>query len=111
MDYECVCEPYEGEPCEFYSARTVVARKEHKCIECQDTIKVGERHEVSAYKADGYFGSDRTCEFCVSERDRLRKAYPDMPPVVGELACWLVAELRGEFDLLRSYTHGDGVLR
>lgn len=96
MDYECVCEPYEGEACEFYSARTVVARKEHKCLECQEPIKIGESHEVSVYKSDGTFGSGRTCAFCSAERKRLAETYPDLPPVFGELACWLVAELRGD---------------
>lgn len=95
-DYECVCDVFEGDRCDFQSTRTVVARKEHKCCECKDTIKVGERHEVIAYKLEGEFGRDRTCLFCAGERDRLSRAHPDIPPVIGELACWLVAELRGE---------------
>lgn len=96
MTYECVCEPYEGEPCEFMEERTVKARKEHKCGECYDDIKVGEKHQVIAGKADGEFFTMRTCLFCVAERERLTREHSDMPPVYGELACWLVAEFRGE---------------
>lgn len=96
MSYECVCEPYEGENAEFSDERYVIARKAHKCCECQDTIEPGDLHQVIAYKCEGDFGVERTCLFCVDERARLAEAHPDYPPVIGELACWLVAELRGE---------------
>lgn len=94
--YECVCETFDGDPVEWSATRIVKARKEHKCCECRDVIRVGERHELIVLKLDGQFNQQRTCAFCAAERDRIAAEHPDLPPVYGELACWLVAELRGE---------------
>ena len=101
MTYECVCEPYEGESADFSDERYVIASKVHICCECKDAIQRGDLHQVIAYRFEGEFGADRTCLFCVDERARNTEAYPDLPPVIGDLACWLVAELRGEMELIR----------
>lgn len=54
----------DADPCEFWNKRMVTARKKHKCSECGNTIAVGERHQVVAYKFEGTFGSDRWCDPC-----------------------------------------------
>jgi hypothetical protein len=95
---ECYCEPFEGEYAEFSEERWGIAAKEHTCCECMDTIHVGDLHQTIVGKMEGEFFSDRTCAFCVDERARLGEVCPDMPPVIGELACWLVAEIRGELE-------------
>lgn len=95
-NFECVCEPYEGESCEFTVERFVSGRKDYKCAECSDAIPKGERHQVIVGKSDGEFFTMRTCGFCAAERKRIALDHIDMPPVYGDLACWLVAEILGE---------------
>lgn len=99
MSYECVCETYDGEACSFQSQRWQRARKVHTCDECRDEIKPGERYEVFAGMSDGEFFSTKTCAFCAAERERLEQVCRKIgapPPVLGDLACWVVAEIRGE---------------
>ena len=93
--YECICEPYEGdETWEWTSERIVRAGKPHKCCECADTIKVGEQHEYMVGKADGEFYTYRTCLFCAEEYKRLLNE--GLMVVKGDVACWIVARIRGE---------------
>ena len=54
----------DGEACEFYAERIVTARKDHRCAECQEPIRVGDQHHVTSGKYDGEFFSDRFCEAC-----------------------------------------------
>lgn len=44
---------------EFYSARWVVARKEHKCVECGAPVFKGEKHGYFTGKWDGELESYR----------------------------------------------------
>lgn len=95
MSYECVCEPYSGdETWEWCREKIVAARKPYKCCECADAIKIGERHEYMVGKADGEIYQYRTCLFCAGEYRRL--CNEGVLPVKGDVACWLVAELRGD---------------
>lgn len=95
--YECYCEPFEADEAWSWSSVSMVkARKEHRCSECEEPIKVGELHEKFVGGASGEFFSFRTCTFCASEIERLAKMHHYVPRPGGFLACWVVAELRGE---------------
>lgn len=56
---------------EFFNQKEVVGRKEHECSECNQNIRIGERHQVVNMKCDGEFGSYRTCLVCAE----IRKAF------------------------------------
>lgn len=92
-DIECYCDPAEGEPCDFVSVKHPQARKQHKCMECYDTIMAGERYARLAGKCDGEMFTHKTCLFCEQEYNRINQI---QGIAFGELACALVAELRGE---------------
>lgn len=49
----------------FFHKTTPKARKPYKCIECRDTIEVGQVHEKNVYRFDGTFCSERRCMACV----------------------------------------------
>lgn len=96
-DYECVCETFEADESWTWSDVTMVkARKEYRCSECDEPIRVGELHEKFVGGADGEFHSFRTCAFCASEIERLASQGHYVPRPGGFLACWIVAELRDE---------------
>lgn len=61
----------EGEIVDFERHATVKARKDHKCGECRDVIKIGELYETSAQLYDGSFSTFRTCLLCVEIRDKI----------------------------------------
>jgi hypothetical protein len=42
----------------------VIARKPHKCCDCNETIPIGTKHELLTYKFEGRFWRDRTCAIC-----------------------------------------------
>jgi len=67
----CVCSVYDGPPAEFVSETFVKAAKTHRCCECGDEIKKGERHQVVKGKWDGDFSQFRTCVTCVNVRKSL----------------------------------------
>lgn len=94
---ECYCEPDEGEPCEVWKSEWRKARKVHRCVECKEPITVGERYQHTFTIFQGEVGSHKTCEFCVNERTRILSEYRHLDGLVpGDLACALVAELRGD---------------
>lgn len=94
-EYECYCAPQEGEPCEVWRTIWYKARKAHKCVECKEAIAPGERYEYTFFIFEGEPSYHRTCEFCVKEVQRIATER-DIFLVPGDLACALVAELRGE---------------
>lgn len=53
---------YDGP--EFYSDAKPLARKEHKCCECNGTIAVGTRYFKASGKWDGVFETFRQCMPC-----------------------------------------------
>jgi hypothetical protein len=59
-----MCQVYDDIHCEFYDARTRVARKQHRCGECRRTIEAGETYKVTAGKWDGDFCQTKTCRHC-----------------------------------------------
>lgn len=52
-----------------YWRSTPVARKEHKCCECESVISKGERYELFEAVWDGEFGRYKTCSICVAVRE------------------------------------------
>ncbi len=95
-DYKCYCEPNEGEPCEIWNATWRKARKTHKCQECLEEIKPGERYQYVFIVFEGEASNYKACEFCANETARIIKERDLSGLVPGELACALVAELRGD---------------
>lgn len=61
----CYC---DFDPPEFYNHKTVVGRKQHRCVECLRVIEIGEEQEVASGKWEGDFETFRTCKDCVSLR-------------------------------------------
>jgi hypothetical protein len=64
----------------FATTRVVTARKDHRCVECQATIALGDRYEcTSGLWVDGGFETFRTCLACVE--------------LGTELECWVYGEM------------------
>lgn len=93
MSYQCVCEPMEGEHCSFWTEQTRTARIAHRCSECLEVIAPKEKYVRIAGSCDGNMFSAKQCLFCAAEYKRLCSEYGI---ALGEVACALVAELRGE---------------
>ena len=66
MGFSCECE-YDGP--EFFSCRTVKARKSHRCCECGEMIEPGDEYEYVSGKWEGDFATYCTCERCADLRD------------------------------------------
>jgi hypothetical protein len=102
-DYECYCEPMEpDEPSDVWTVTWHKARKEHKCHECGEFIKKGNRYERIFSVFDGSAVAYKTCEFCANEYQRLLSKHPDLSWVKGELACVLVWDMRNEYRALET---------
>lgn len=59
------------------------ARKEHKCIECREVIKRGERYHRHTTIYDGSYYNSKICNTCLKIGDDLIK-------------CWVMGELDQE---------------
>ena len=94
---ECYCEPAEGESCDLWCETWRRARKEHKCCECKEIINPGDRYAYTFLIFEGEPHTFKRCSFCAEEVARLLRDNDHMNGLVpGELACALVAELRGD---------------
>lgn len=68
MNDACVCvDSYDH--ADVYVAEMVKARKAHKCCECEDPIKPGDRYEYVRGLWDGYWSTFKTCQTCVAIRN------------------------------------------
>ena len=65
MSCICYC---DAEAPEFYNAKDVVARKQHKCSECGEDIKAGETYEYLFGKWGGETTTYKTCSDCLNLR-------------------------------------------
>lgn len=54
---------------DFYTETHPIARKEHKCWICGETIHRGERYSRESGKYDGVFHDDAVCASCHVYRD------------------------------------------
>jgi hypothetical protein len=70
------------DPARVYVKKSVRARKEYRCCECNGVIRVGEGHEVVRGCWDGDWSCFRTCPDCVFLRCELSREY-------GEGCGWL----------------------
>jgi hypothetical protein len=68
FDNMCVCREHEGDMPEFCHDKMVTAYKEHRCCECNEVIKKGDRYELTRGKWDGRFGTYKTCRVCAAIR-------------------------------------------
>lgn len=73
---------YDGSP-EFYFTSTPKARKDHRCCECRQIIRKGDRYEAFTSKYDGRVSTEKTCLACSD----IRSVYScgEMSPAFGEL--------------------------
>jgi hypothetical protein len=55
----------------FSKEDIVKARKEYKCCECGDVIKIGEKYEKFRGKFEGGFSEYKTCLICKEIRDHI----------------------------------------
>jgi len=69
-DISCDCSCTDGDPASVYRTQWRKARKEHLCCECDDPIKVGDKHEYVTACWDGTWDDHRTCKTCVAIRER-----------------------------------------
>jgi len=80
----CECST-EGEPVTTFEHRDLKPRKEHKCVECGNTIKKNQLCEYTRYKWVGRFYKDYTClpcvgisdDFCCSQRGNLVEVFEE----------------------------------
>lgn len=69
------------------------ARKAHRCCECKDLIRPGERYEHATGLWEGEWSTYKTCEDCVDTRNKVHEL-ADFIPVFGSAACCLVQAMR-----------------
>ena len=63
----CCCVDWDGH-WGFYRDEIRIARKEHKCTECNCTINPGEEYEYQVGRFDGALQHHKTCWFCLAIR-------------------------------------------
>ena len=56
------------EMCSFWVSKIKTARKSHKCEECRQEIKIGDKYESLAYYFDG-FHHEKRCAVCCEVRN------------------------------------------
>jgi hypothetical protein len=57
------------DPVDWYDSRIVAkSRKEHRCVECHRTIRVGESYEYNVNKFMGDITVNKTCAHCIEAR-------------------------------------------
>ena len=67
---ECACIDIDlDDHPEFSSSKYRMARKEHKCSECERAIAPGETYEYVSMRFEGVFSQFKTCGDCLSVRD------------------------------------------
>ncbi len=66
----CEC---DFEAPDFYDLSKKKARKEHKCSECNSTIKIGEIYEYVSGKWEGDISIYKTCPDCLNIIEQLEE--------------------------------------
>lgn len=69
------------------------AKREHRCCECGDTIKPGERYQHVRGLWEGKWDTFKTCSECVDTRDKVFDLAGFVPPY-GTAACCFVEAIR-----------------
>jgi len=68
----CLCDDTRPE---FLNTRTPVARKEHKCDECQRCIPVGTRYVYRSGKTEEEFWQSRLCVQCDNDWNEIEDVF------------------------------------
>lgn len=68
----CPLSASDGDGPECSTTVTPRARKEHRCVECRETIKIGARYEKTSGIWDGSPNTYRTCLSCTEIRDHFQ---------------------------------------
>jgi hypothetical protein len=69
---DMICCPLDNDgdgSLEVIEDKVVKARKDHRCVECRETIAKGQKHEYIKGLWDGRFDTFRTCLSCVEIRN------------------------------------------
>ena len=69
MSISCDCSVDIGDSPEFYIETFPVSRKVHKCCECGEDIKSGQKHHKFTGRWDGFLDTYRTCMVCYNIRE------------------------------------------
>jgi len=89
----CYCDGEEGELPTVSTVAWRKARKAHRCCECKDLIRPGERYEHTTGLWDGRWETYRTCDDCVDTREKVHEL-ADFMPAFGSAACCLIQAMR-----------------
>lgn len=106
-----VCLTSDADRPDFWSARTVKAKKSHVCRECMEPIVPGEKYERSAASSGGHFYSHATCSACAEIRD----AFTCGTYIYGELwqdiceSLFPVWREKGSWDCLAKLTSAEAL--
>ena len=68
-DYYCDCSVDIDEAAKVYHIEKPIARKEHKCCECNEPIIKGQKYEKITALWDGHWETYKTCQPCLNMRD------------------------------------------
>jgi hypothetical protein len=68
----CPLDSGEGEAARVSQTQLRRAAKEHRCGECRETIKPGDRYEHNRSMWSGVWSTSRTCVSCTEIRDHFQ---------------------------------------
>lgn len=80
----CSCYYDDYEPVECFSETTPTARKDHKCCECGELIKKGEKYHRMKYLCDGQWWNTKVCILCERIRNDYCAPYGELRETVME---------------------------
>jgi hypothetical protein len=69
IDKSCKIDCDFDEPCKIISVQKTRARKEHKCMECNNTISAGTLYEKYVGVSENKIFKHKTCLSCLSIRE------------------------------------------
>lgn len=75
MTDACYCD-YGDVQTSMYVKRTVTAKKQHRCYECDKPIRPGEKYEQVSAIWDGEFRACKTCPRCLAAREYVQAHAP-----------------------------------
>lgn len=87
----CYCQ--EGDEAAVSVEAWRTAKKPHRCCECGETIKPGERYQQVRGLWDGAWITFKTCAECVDTRQQVYHL-ADFVPAYGSAACCFVEAMR-----------------
>lgn len=70
MDVTCDCSYSDAGNWELFDRNLFTARKEYKCCECGENIRIGKKYEHIRGKEEGVWYSFKTCMRCVKVAEK-----------------------------------------